>query len=487
MDIGAKELVCDELLSSLCKSNVVGVYIYQENGNIVFANNRFSQIVGYDVEELLKMSLFDFLVDRKEEIYRIYKNRLNGEFFSTELQNYYYRGKNGLVPVQISAYTINYNEKPSGLVIVFDKTKEKSIEKAFYALTKVNQLIVREDKQDVLLESICRILVEDAGYVIASVGYIDEKTKLLKIKFIKSQTKDQATAFKSLIIGVDPDTPYGKGSISKAYHSGNIVVISDVIKDKDLKYWQDYYKKLNVYSTCSIPILKDKKVKYIILIHDSVKLSFTDETISLLKEVQTDISFALEKIEYQNNLTLLQKAVENVHEWFLITNKRGKILYVNDAVLKISGYSKVDLIGSNIKIFESGLHDADFYTNIRKTLEQGSIFYCKLINRRKDGSLFYLDTTIVPILMNNKIQKYVFLAKDVSGNYFDSLTGLLNRFSFYNEIDSFIKKFLPEKPISFVIKIDPLNFTVINQAFGYDKGDVVLMQIAQRLKAFFWN
>jgi len=408
-----------------------------------------------------------------------------GNFFSTELQNYYYRGKNGLVPVQISAYTINYNEKPSRLVIAFDKTKEKSIEKAFYALTKINQLIVMEDREDVLLESICRILVEDVGYVIASVGYIDEKTKLLKLKFFKSQTKDQATAFKSLTVGVDPNTQYGKGSVSKAYNSGNIVVISDVIKNKDLKYWQDYYKKLNIYSTCSIPILKDKKVKYIIAILDSVRLSFTDETISLLKEVQNDISFALEKIEHQNNLTLLQKAVENAHEWFLVTNKRGKILYVNDAVLKISGYSKDDLIGSNINIFVSGLYDANFYTNIWKTLEQGSIFYCKFINRRKDGSLFYLDTTIVPILMNNRIQKCVLLAKDVSGNYFDSLTGLLNKFSFYNEIDSFIKKFLPEKPISFVIKINPLNFKSINQAFGFDKGDTVLMQIAQRLKSFF--
>ena len=182
---------------------------------------------------------------------------------------------------------------------------------------------------------------------------------------------------------------------------------------------------------------------------------------------------------------MLQKAVENAHEWFLVTNKRGKILYVNDAVLKISGYSKDDLIGSNINIFVSGLYDANFYTNIWKTLEQGSIFYCKFINRRKDGSLFYLDTTIVPILMNNRIQKCVLLAKDVSGNYFDSLTGLLNKFSFYNEIDSFIKKFLPEKPISFVIKINPLNFKSINQAFGFDKGDTVLMQIAQRLKSFF--
>ncbi len=478
-------MVCDEILNNFFNSNIFGVYIYQENGKIVFANNRFSQIVGFDTEELLKMSFFDLLADHKEEVIEYANRRLNGEFFSREIEDHYYKCKNGLLPVQISAYTINYNEKPSGLVIVLDKTKEKSIEKLFYALTQINQLIVREDKEDVLLESICRILVKDVGYAIASVGYIDEKSKLLKIKFIKSQTKEQTLAFKRITIGVDPDTPYGKGSVSRAYHTGNVVVISDVMKNEDLKYWQDYYKELNAFSICSIPILKDKKVKYIIAILDSMKLSFTDETISLLKEVQTDISFAIGKIEHQNNLTLLQKAVENAHEWFLVTNKRGKILYVNDAVLKISGYSKDDLIGNNISILESGFHDDDFYIDMWKTLEQGSIFYCKFINKRKDGSLFYLDTIIVPIMVGNRIQKYVSLAKDVSGNYFDSLTGLLNRISFYNEIDSFIKKFLPEKPMSFIIKINPLNFTVINQAFGFDKGNVVLMQIAQRLKSFF--
>ncbi|MGC8483198.1 MAG: EAL domain-containing protein [Thermodesulfobium sp.] len=478
-------MICDEILNNFFNSNIFGVYIYQENGIIVFANSRFSQIVGYDTEELLKMSFYDLLADHKEEVIEYANRRLNGEFFSIEIENHYYKCKNGLLPVQISAYTINYNEKPSGLVIVLDKTKEKSIEKLFYALTQINQLIVREDKEDTLLESICRILVKDVGYAIASVGYIDEKTKLLKIKFIKSQTKEQTLAFKRVTVGVDPDTPYGKGSVSRAYHTGNVVVISDVMKNEDLKYWQDYYTEINAFSICSIPILKDNKVKYIIAILDSMRLSFTDETIRLLKEVQTDISFAIGKIEYQNNLTLLQKAVENAHEWFLVTNKRGKILYVNDAVVKISGYSKDDLIGSNINILESGFHDADFYIDMWKTLEQGLIFYCKFINKRKDGSLFYLDTIIVPIMIGNRIQKYVSLAKDVSGNYFDALTGLLNRISFYNEIDSFIKKFLPEKPISFIIKINPLNFTVINQAFGFDKGNLVLMQIAQRLKSFF--
>jgi len=76
-----KKLICDEVLNNFFNSNIFGVYIYQENGNIVFANNRFLQIVGYGAEELLKMSLFDFLVDHKEEVIGYANKRLNGEFF----------------------------------------------------------------------------------------------------------------------------------------------------------------------------------------------------------------------------------------------------------------------------------------------------------------------------------------------------------------------------------------------------------------------
>ncbi|WP_169309413.1 EAL domain-containing protein [Thermodesulfobium narugense] len=472
-------------MDNFINSTIFGVCIYQNDGKIVFANDRFSQIVGYDVNELVRMSFFDFFTEDEDYLKRFSKKSLNKDYFSKEFEYHYYKCKNGLVPVQTSTYQILYKGKSSELVIVLDKTREKSIEKLFYTLKQINQLIIREENEDILLKTICKILVNEVGFTLASVGFIDENSRRFRAKFIESKSKEQKMAFENLIIGIDPNVPYGRGSIAKAYNTKKVVVLSDVMKSKTLRYWHEYYKEFNTQSICSVPILKDNKVKYLFMIYDSMKLSESREVIELLEEVKNDISFALEKIEYQNSLVLLQKASEKTHEWFLVMDENGYILFVNEAALNISGFSKNELIGNDIKIFQSEFDRADFFENMLKILKKGSTFHSNMIGKRKNESLFYLDTMIFSVTTSDKKRKYVMLGKDISGNYFDNLTGLLNRISFYSEVDLFIKRSSPEKPISALIKINPLNFTIINQAFGFDKGNVILIQIAQRLKSFF--
>ncbi|AWB10398.1 PAS domain S-box-containing protein/diguanylate cyclase (GGDEF) domain-containing protein [Thermodesulfobium acidiphilum] len=478
-------MIDDSFLNNFINSKIFGICIHQEGGKIVFVNDKFSQIVGYDTKDLVKMNFSDFFAEDREYMNEFSKKSLSNNYFYEEIEYRYYKCKNGLVPVQTSTYQILYKEKLSYLVIVLDRTREKSIEKLFYTLKQINQLIIREENEDVLLKTICEILVNDVGFTLASIGFIDEESKRFKPKFIESKSKDQKLAFENLNMGIDPDAPYGKGSIAKAYYTKKVVVLSDVMNSKTLSYWHEYYKEFNTYSICSVPILKDNKVKYLFMIYDSMKLSSSKEVVELLEEVKNDISFALERIEYQNNLILLQKASEKTHECFLVMDESGHIQFANEALLKITGFSKDELIGNDIRVFQSKYDGTDFFDNMFKILKKGSIFHSNLVGKRKDESLFYLDIIIFSVTMSDKKQKYVLLGKDISGNYFDNLTGFLNRISFYSEVDSFIKKSLPEKPILAVIKINPLNFTIINQAFGFDNGNMILIQIAQRLRSFF--
>ncbi|AWB10526.1 PAS domain S-box-containing protein/diguanylate cyclase (GGDEF) domain-containing protein [Thermodesulfobium acidiphilum] len=405
-----------DFFDAILRFSIFGVYIDQGiEGRIVFANKRFAKILEYESpDDIIGKSILDFVTDTvKEEIKANLKKRAVGQNFVVEYKNYSLLSKsNTFIPVSAFAYTIEYENKPSGLVLVLDRTKERSYEKLFFTLSQINQLIVRVNDEEELLKKSCDIIVDEAGFLYSTIGYIDENL-LFKQIYTKAKTKELEETVRNLTIGVDEQTPYGKGSVSKAYHTKKVSLIPNAAKQIDTSYWHDFYNAYNIHSTCSIPILKGDKVKYILLINDTL-YSFDEDHLHLLEELQLDLSFALEKIESQKNMLVLNQAISISHEWVVITDKDGTILDANKAVSDISGYSKEELIGQNPRIFKSGHHDKTFYEKLWKKILAGESCTCRFVNKAKDGSIFYLNSTIIPVMQNGEVYRFVDLSMDVT-------------------------------------------------------------------------
>ncbi len=352
-------------------SNPQPMWIYDvETLHFLEVNEAAVKHYGYSQNEFLTMTLNDIRPEYEVQKLNDIQNTNN---FLNQAGEWTHKKKNGeLISVEIISHSIIFNQRNARHVLINDITERKEAE----------ERLMRERK-------LLRTLIDNLPVTI----YVKD-TDCRKIIANRADLDIIGAKTESEVLGKTDIDTFNNEIGLRGYEDDKTVIETG---EAVINHEEDFYDINGMQRW---------------LLTSKIPLSDERGNIIGLVGIGRDIT---EQKEYQDKILKLSKGIEQSPASIVITDTHGIIEYVNPKFCETTGYSEQELIGQNPRLLKSGAVPGDFYKELWGTILSGNVWRGAMLNKKKDGTLFWESATMTAI-KNDKgiITNYIAIKEDIS-------------------------------------------------------------------------
>jgi len=396
------------LLSFALNNVQEAAFLTDEAGCFRFVNEEACRVLGYTREELLTMGVSDIDPDFPMGRWPFHWEELKMRG-SLNFEGRHQTRTGRIVPVEINANYLEYDGNAYNLALVRNITERKHAEeklkrlnRELRAISDCNQVLIRATDETKLLNDVCRIICEEAGYRMAWVGYAENDEVKTVRPVAWAGTEDDYLKHAGIVWS---DTERGRGPTGTSIRTGKSVCIQDFGVDPTAAPWKEGALKRGYRSSIALP-LKDEKgaVLGALMIYSTEPDAFTPDEIRLLEELAGDLAFGItvlrariERRRAEEEIRYLAAIIESTDDAVIGKTLDERIVSWNTGAERIYGYRAEEMIGSSIAVLVPSDRMQEL-TDIMSRLSAGEIVeHFETIRLRKDGQVIYVSLTISPI------------------------------------------------------------------------------------------
>ena len=484
-------------LAELVARAPVMMTIVDADGSVRWTSPGTRQVLGREPEELLGPPQLDKMHPDDapmllEGVANMRGTRRNGERGGAGQMEYRIRHADGRWRwINFTVEDFTGVEPINGVVCYGQDVTEQRMAAEYAALDgEIHGAIVAGTPFDLVLQSLCDRLIEILDAAVVWVGLAEEDGTV--------SVRGSAGPIREVFRGVSPrwdDTPVGRGPVGECIRERRTIV-TDVEAARRAGLDENVVQsltRLGISAGAAIPLIADHLAVGAlgINIDDPAKLDPT--TVATLEGIASWIAVAISMNRGRQRERLLAAALAAAANAVAITDSRGRITWVNESYTTTTGQSFADAVGEIPEPLDDPLGRTPQAREMWAAIGNNRSWSGEVAGRRRDGSLYRVIKTITPLFSaSDEIEHFVIIQEDVSelrhaeqqlqqATANDLLTGLPNRKSFLDTLDSAMDGSVDSGEWTVVACLDLDNFRQVNERDGMDAGDQMLVRLAERL------